>query len=220
MCKSVSTMKSLIPSNPKRKRISQHGLAIVVNSGRGGKANCNQQGGNQGKNNRFQPYDGLHYDGRHPSASYVQKMKEKWGADYWECKFCEWPGHTAYECNSLRDAKAQRSSRQHQSAGQKSSGNSNSNSNRENKNTSSNFITWDASVTELVANTTTVMKSEHIWGLDSHANVHITPYRHRFVTYRAISTLQKAGIMPKSVQIDPHWCKSCVEGKQTKLPYR
>ncbi|HEU0048312.1 MAG TPA: hypothetical protein VFQ43_11985 [Nitrososphaera sp.] len=27
------------------------------------------------------------------------------------------------------------------------------------------------------------MKSEHIWGLDSHANVHITPYRHRFVTY-------------------------------------
>ena len=26
--------------------------------------------------------------------------------------------------------------------------------------------------------------------------------------------------MPKSVQIDPHWCKSCVEGKQTKLPYR
>src|SRR5438046_8968785 len=101
-------------------------------------------------------------------------MKEKWGADYRECKFCEWPGHTANECNSLRDAKAQRSSRQHQAAGQKSSGNSNSN--WENKNTSSNFIPWDASVTELVTNATTVMKSEHIWGLDSHANVHITPY--------------------------------------------
>src|SRR5207248_9660842 len=72
------------------------------------------------------------------------------------------------------DAKTQRSTRQHQSAGQKSSGNSNSN--RENKNTSSNFIPWDASVTELVTNATTVMKSEHIWGLDSHANVHITPY--------------------------------------------
>src|SRR5438046_10677720 len=78
------------------------------------------------------------------------------------------------------------SSRQHQSVGQKSSGNSNSNSNRENKNTSSNFITWDASVTELIVNTTTVMKSKYIWGLDSHVNVHITSYRHRFATYHQL----------------------------------
>src|SRR5205814_5438489 len=118
----------------------------------GGKDKHNPQGGNQGKNNRFQSYNGLYYDGRRPSASYIQKMKEKWGVDYRECKFCEWPGHTANTCNSLRDAKAQRSSRQHQSVGGKLSGNSNSNSNRENKNTSSNFIPCDALVTELIAN--------------------------------------------------------------------
>src|SRR5436309_195484 len=47
------------------------------NSGCGGKDKHNQQGGTQGKNNWFQPYDGLHYDGRHPSASYIQKLKEK-----------------------------------------------------------------------------------------------------------------------------------------------
>ena len=43
---------------------------------------------------------------------------------------------------------------------------------------------------------------------------------HNRLTHRAISTLQRAGIVPKSVQLNPHWCKSCVEGKQTKLPYR
>ena len=82
------------------------------------------------------------------------------------------------------DAKAQRSSRQHQSVGQKSSGNSNSN--QENKNTSSNFIPWDALVMEVAVNATTVMKSEHIWGLDSHASVHIMPYRHRFIIYHQL----------------------------------
>ena len=43
---------------------------------------------------------------------------------------------------------------------------------------------------------------------------------HNRLTHRAISTLQKVGIVPKSVQIDPHWYKSYVEGKQMKLPYR
>ena len=36
---------------------------------------------------------------------------------------------------------------------------------------------------------------------------------HNCLTHCAISTLLKAGIVLKSVQIDPHWCKSCVEGK-------
>jgi hypothetical protein len=34
------------------------------------------------------------------------------------------------------------------------------------------------------------MNGEHIWGLDSHANVHITPYKHRFVTYRQLEQLE------------------------------
>jgi transposase InsO family protein len=42
--------------------------------------------------------------------------------------------------------------------------------------------------------------------------------RHNRLGHRAISTLQKAGIVPKSAQIGP-W-KACIEGKQTKLPYR
>jgi hypothetical protein len=39
-------------------------------------------------------------------------------------------------------------------------------------------------VTELVASSTTALEGENVWGLDSHANVHLTPYKHRFVTYR------------------------------------
>jgi hypothetical protein len=38
------------------------------------------------------------------------------------------------------------------------------------------------------------------------------------LSHCAIRTLQKAGIVSKSAQIRP--CKACIEGKQTKLPYR
>src|SRR5271167_622425 len=41
---------------------------------------------------------------------------------------------------------------------------------------------------------------------------------HNRLGHRAVSTLQKAGIVQKSAQIQP--CKACIEGKQTKLPYR
>jgi hypothetical protein len=41
---------------------------------------------------------------------------------------------------------------------------------------------------------------------------------HNRLVHRAISTLQNAGIISK---VDPPYlCKACVEGKQTKLPYR
>jgi hypothetical protein len=44
---------------------------------------------------------------------------------------------------------------------------------------------------------------------------------HNRLGHRAISTLQNAGIVPKSLQIRAiRPCKSCVEGKQKKLPYR
>jgi hypothetical protein len=41
---------------------------------------------------------------------------------------------------------------------------------------------------------------------------------HNRLCLHAISTLQKAGIVPKSAQVGP--CKACIEGKHTKLPYR
>jgi len=155
-------------------------LAARISNGRGnggrGKGKHNRNKG-KGKNNRFQPYDlsGLHYDGNRPSADYVQRMKDKFGQKYHECEFCAWPGHGAGKCNHLKEAKA----RQRESTSQ------NSNPNRENTSSSSNakFICWQASVTELVANAATAMRSENIWGLDSHANVYITPYRHRVVAY-------------------------------------
>jgi len=149
-----------------------------------GKFRGGNRGRNRGKNNLFQPFK---YDGRLPSATYVQKMKEKWGADYQECKFCTWPGHTSRDCNSLRDAKAQKTSKQqHQSAGQKSSGNSGQKSSDNSNSNPSNFIPWEATVMELIASATTITKNDHTWGLDSHANVHITPYKHRFVTYHQL----------------------------------
>jgi Reverse transcriptase (RNA-dependent DNA polymerase) len=43
---------------------------------------------------------------------------------------------------------------------------------------------------------------------------------HNRLVHRAISTLQKAGIISKVIEIDPHhFGKAYVEGKQTKLPY-
>jgi transposase InsO family protein len=150
--------------------------------GNGGKRN-KRNGGNRGRSNRFHPYDGYTYKGPAPDSAYVKAMKEKWGSDYRECKFCTWPGHTANDCRKLKDLKSKGSK---QSTSQKSSGNS-SHSNRENtsaSSSSSKFGGWEASVTELVASSTSALKGENVWGLDSHANVHLTPYKHRFVTYR------------------------------------
>jgi hypothetical protein len=155
------------------------------NSGGSGKRNKRRGGGggNKGRNNRFQPYDGYTYKGPPPDSASVKSMKEKWGSDYRECRFCTWPGHTVNDCRKLKEVKSKGSPKRTQTTGQKSSGNSN----RENTTSSSSsgkFIGWEASVTELGASATTAMNGEHVWGLDSHANVHLTPYRHRFVTYR------------------------------------
>lgn len=38
---------------------------------------------------------------------------------------------------------------------------------------------------ELVASASE-MSSEHVWGVDSHANVHLSPYRQRFINYNEL----------------------------------
>jgi transposase InsO family protein len=154
---------------------------IGGNSANGGGSSKRNKRTNKGKNNRFQPYDGHTYDGKRPDANYVKSMKEKWGSDYRECKFCTWPGHLVNDCKKLKELKSKGSKR---STGQKSSGNAHANSNQENT-SAGQFIGWETSITELVASTTTI-NGEHIWGLDSHANVHITANRNRFVTYRQL----------------------------------
>jgi hypothetical protein len=30
------------------------------------------------------------------------------------------------------------------------------------------------------------MSSDKVWGLDSHVNIYLTPYYHRFITYREL----------------------------------
>jgi len=119
-----------------------------------------------------QPFDGYVYDGRRPSDEYVKSQKEKRGSSYRECQFCTWPGHLANDCHKLKKVKQ----------GQNSTSSTSQNPQSQ---SSSRFITWEASPTELVASTTE-MRGDNVWGLDSHANVHLTPYRHRFVTYREL----------------------------------
>jgi hypothetical protein len=82
------------------------------NGGKGGKDNgsekCNKRGNGSNKKHkrhRFQPYDGIVFDGRPPTANYVKSMKEKYGSDYHECKFCHWPGYMVNDCNNLKRAK-------------------------------------------------------------------------------------------------------------------
>ena len=137
-----------------------------------------KRGNKRGKGNRDrtkskplhrapQSFDGFVYDGRRPSEEYVKSQKEKRGSSYRECQFCTWPGHVANDCNKLKKVKQQ-------------SGGNSTNSNPQ------HFTPWEASPTELVASTATEMRGDNVWGLDSHANVHLTPYRHRFATYREL----------------------------------
>src|SRR5436190_11819008 len=86
----------------------------------------------------------------------------------------------ANDCHKLKAFKAKQGSKQN-SMSQKSSDDGATSSTW----VSGTFITWEASITELVASTTE-MSSDNVWGLDSHANVHLTPYRHRFFTYREL----------------------------------
>ena len=158
-------------------------LAARINDGKGGKGGKRgRRGRNKGRQQHRapQPFDGYVYDGRRPSEEYVRSQKEKRGASYRECQFCTWPGHLANDCHKLKALKAKQGSKQN-STSQKSSDNGPTSS----TSSSGKFITWEASITELMASTTE-MSSDNIWGLDSHANVHLTPYRHRFVTYREL----------------------------------
>ena len=152
-------------------------LASRIGDGKGGKG-----GGKRGKRGRTKgkqlhraplPFDGYVYDGRRPSEDYVKAQKEKRGNSYRECEFCTWPGHLVNDCHKLKAYKAKQGSKQNPTS-QKSPDSS-----------ASRFTTWEASPTELVAGATE-MRSDNVWGLDSHANVHLTPYRHRFVTYREL----------------------------------
>ena len=117
-----------------------------------------------------QSFDGFVYDGRLPPDDYVKSQKQKRGSSYRECQFCTWPGHLANDCNKLKKIKQQ------------------SGSTSQNQSSSSRFMPnqWEANPTELVASTATEMRGDNVWGLDSHANVHLTPHRHRFVTYREL----------------------------------
>jgi hypothetical protein len=148
------------------------------NSGKRGRHGRNK--GRQYRASHSQSYDGFVYDGRQPSEEYVRSQRDKKGANYRECQFCTWPGHVANDCRKLKALKAKQGSK-HQATSQKS----NDSFAPTTSGTSGKFITWEASITELVAGAIE-MQSEHIWGLDSHANIHLTPYRHRFIDYREL----------------------------------
>jgi hypothetical protein len=155
--------------------------------GKGGQGGNGSKRGRRSRNkgkrqHRAQPaqsYDGYVYDGRRPSDEYVKLQKQRKGADYRECQFCSWPGHYANDCRKLQALKAKDGSKQQATSQKSNDGFAPASS------SSGKFLTWEASITELVASATE-MCGEHVWGLDSHANVHLSPYRHRFINYREL----------------------------------
>src|SRR5437762_10622494 len=134
-------------------------LAARISDGKGGKGSKHgQRGPNKGRQQHRapQPFDGYVYDGRRPSEEYVRSQKEKRGASYRECQFCTWPGHLANDCHKLKALKAKQGSKQNSTSQESSDiGPTSSTS------SSGKFITWEASITELVASTTE-MSSDNV----------------------------------------------------------
>jgi hypothetical protein len=102
-------------------------LAVRIGGkgGNGSKRGRRRAGRNKGRQHRAsqsQSYDGYVYDGRRPSDEYVRFQKQKKGANYRECQFCTWPGHSANDCRKLQALKAKGGSK-HGTTNQKSTDN-------------------------------------------------------------------------------------------------
>jgi transposase InsO family protein len=121
----------------------------------------------RGKRNNAKNFGAKDSPYRRPDKEYIKRMKQQWGDDYIECSHCHFPGHTSDNCRRR--------------------GTTNKGYNQQNHhgNYTANFTGNIANITEYEALSSErrLGNDPYLWSIDSACNIHLTPYKSRFITY-------------------------------------